>query len=106
MKKEIMNQTRWTLLSNCADFKKVYDYVFNQYYAKNDCIYVLLDTIESELQTYENSSEEKWNVVVEKGEIPQSVMWYCGMIDTNSFLNDYLKEILNGFLEDGFLEKK
>lgn len=52
-----MSKDRWEVLRNCADFQKIYDYVFNKYGVEDYCS--ILDKIEDELETYENSSSEK-----------------------------------------------
>ena len=67
---------RWEVLRNCVDFQEIYDCVFNKY------------GVEDELETYENSSSEKWQEAVENGNIPDSIQWFCGMIDTEYFLNE------------------
>ena len=48
----------------------------------------ILDEIEREIQNYLDSTEEEWQEVVENGNVPESVEWYCGMIDTEYFLNE------------------
>ena len=81
-----MSKDRWEVLRNCADFQEIYDYVFNKYGVEDYCS--ILDKIEDELKTYENSSSEKWLETVENGNIPDSIQWLCGMIDTEYFLNE------------------
>lgn len=81
-----MNKDRWKILRNCADFQKVYDYVFNKYNIKDYCF--VLDEIENELETYENASDEEWQKIIENGNIPDSIRWFCGMINTECFLNE------------------
>lgn len=76
----------WALLRNCADFKDVYDYVFNKY-GVEDYLSVL-DTIEAELEEYENSSEDEWQEIVDAGNVKDSVWWYVGTISTEYFLNE------------------
>ena len=81
-----MSKDRWEVLRNCADFQEIYDYVFNKYGVEDYCS--ILDKIEDELETYENSSSEKWQEIVENGNISDSIQWFCGMIDTEYFLNE------------------
>ena len=81
-----MSKDRWEVLRNCADFQEIYNYVFNKYGVEDYCS--ILDKIEDELETYENSSSEKWQGAVENGNIPDSIQWFCGMIDTEYFLNE------------------
>ena len=82
----IMSKDRWEVLRNCVDFQEIYDCVFNKYGVEDYCS--ILDKIEDELETYENSSSEKWQEAVENGNIPDSIQWFCGMIDTEYFLNE------------------
>ena len=81
-----MIKDRWELLRECADFKEVYDYVFNKYGVDEYCS--VLDQLENEIEAYENSSEDEWQQVVDNGDIPYSVQWFVGMIDTDYFLNE------------------
>lgn len=81
-----MSKDRWEVLRNCADFQEVYDYVFNKYGVEDYCS--ILDKIEDELKTYENSSSEKWQEAVENENISDSIQWFCGIIDTEYFLNE------------------
>ena len=82
----IMSKDRWEVLRSCVDFQEIYDCVFNKYGVEDYCS--ILDKIEDELETYENSSSEKWQEAVENGNIPDSIQWFCGMIDTEYFLNE------------------
>jgi len=82
-----MNENRWPLLMNCADFQEVYDYIFNKY-MEEDC-FSILDDIENEIETYENSSEEEWQKNINNENIPASVQWYCGIINTKYFLTEF-----------------
>lgn len=79
-----MDKDRWELLRQCADFKEVYDHVFNEYGFDECCS--ILDRIEMELEDYENSSDDEWQSVVEQGNVPDSVAWFVGMINTEFFL--------------------
>lgn len=81
-----MSKDRWEVLRNCADFQEIYDYVFNKYGVEDYCS--ILDKIEDELEFYENSSSEKWQEAAENENIPDSIQWFCGMIDTEYFLNE------------------
>lgn len=81
-----MSKDRWKVLRNCADFQEIYDYVFNKYGVEDYCS--ILDKIEDELEIYENPSSEKWQGAVESRNIPDSIQWFCGMIDTEYFLNE------------------
>ena len=81
-----MSKDKWSLLKECADFKEVYDYVFNKYGVNGYCS--VLDQLENEIEAYENSLEDEWQKVVDDGNVPYSVQWYCGAIDTEYFLNE------------------
>ena len=81
-----MSKDRWEVLRNCVDFQEIYDCVFNKYGVEDYCS--ILDRIEDELETYKNSSSEKWQEAVENGNIPDSIQWFFGMIDTEYFLNE------------------
>ena len=83
-----MSKDRWKVLRNCADFQEIYDYVFNKYGVEDYCS--ILDKIEDELETYENSSSEKWQEAVENENISDSIQWFFGIIDTEYFLNQWL----------------
>ena len=78
-------KSRWKNLSSCADFDKVFnkiklDYIGN-YIEK-------LDEIEKEIQDYLDSTDDEWQSVVENCNVPASVEWFVGMIDTDYFLNE------------------
>lgn len=81
-----MERDRWELLRKCADFKEVYDHIFNEYGVEE--YESVLDKIEKELEDYENSTDDEWQSVVEQGNVPDSVLWFVGMIDTEYFLNE------------------
>lgn len=78
-------KSRWKNLSECSDFDKVFNKIKLDYVEN----YInILDEIEREIQNYLDSTEEEWQEVVENGNVPESVKWYCGMIDTEYFLNE------------------
>ena len=69
-----MSKDRWEVLRNCADFQEIYDYVFNKYGVEDYCS--ILDKIEDELETYENSSSEKWQEAVENGKYNETMIYW------------------------------
>lgn len=78
-------KSRWKNLRECSDFDKVFNKIKLDYVGN----YInILDEIEREIQNYLDSTEEEWQEVVENGNVPESVKWYCGMIDTEYFLNE------------------
>ena len=78
-------KSRWKNLRECSDFDKVFNKIKLDYVGN----YInILDEIEREIQNYLDSTEEEWQEVVENGNVPESVEWYCGMIDTEYFLNE------------------
>lgn len=64
-----LGENKWPLLKTCADFKKVYDYILDKY---DDSI---LDTIEKEIELYNDLSEDDYAKTVETR--PISVLWYA-----------------------------
>lgn len=80
-----MTKTKWKNLKECADFKIVFENVKSVFPDEN-C--KLLDRIENDIKNYLNASDEEWQNVIESGKVPISIKWYCGMIDTQDFLEE------------------
>lgn len=80
-----MNKGRWKLLQKCADFERVYNYIFDNY---GKDYYSILDKIENELEFCENASDEEFYETFNFGNIPDSILWYYGAIDTDNFLTN------------------
>jgi len=78
-------KNRWKNLCECADYQKVYQYVQEEY--KDEYINIL-DKIESEIAAYLESTNKESQMMVDANEIPCSVQWYVGMIDTDYFLHE------------------
>lgn len=76
----------WKLLRSHTDFKKVYRYVFAKYGAAN--YRSVLNTIENELEFFEEATEDERQKLINNADVPYSVEWYYGIIDTEYFLNE------------------
>lgn len=75
----------WNNLMECADFNIVLKEAKIRYGEKYKD---KLNEIEREIENYLESSEDAWQKVVDSGDVPYSVLWYCGAIDTTYFLQE------------------
>ena len=74
---------KWNNLMECADFNIVLKEAKIRYGKKYKD---KLNEIEREIENYLESSDEAQQKVVDNGDVPYSVLWYCGAIDTTYFL--------------------
>lgn len=77
---------KWEKLCECADFDKIYQNIKKTY---GDEYIDVLNKIENEIEDYLNSTDKEIQLMVENNDIPYSVQWYVGMIDTDNFLKEY-----------------
>lgn len=78
---------KWNYLNECADGAHVISKIKSCY----DDYEQELDRIEFEIQAYNNTSDEEWNMIVKEGKVPTSVLWYAGLLSTEDYL-EYLDE--------------